>query len=76
MGSLWSAGGAIHSGDDSDVRRRSPSLSSSRSRHSVIDDGRQSSAAMSLTGILNGRRADSLLLEGVHAREMARELRR
>jgi len=45
-------------------------------RRSVINDGRQSSAAMSLTGILDGRRVDSLLLEGVRAREMARELRR
>ena len=71
------AAGAIHSGDDSNVRRRrSPSLSSSSSQRSVIDDGRQSSAATSLTGIMNGRRADSLLLEGVRARETARELRR
>jgi len=32
-GSLWPAGGAIHSGDDSEVRRRkSPSLSSSSNR--------------------------------------------
>ena len=75
-GSRWSAGGAIHSGDDSEVRwRRSPSLSSSSNRRSVIDDGGQSSAATSLTGILDGRRAGSLLLEGVRAREMARELR-
>jgi len=62
---LWSAGGAIHSGDDSEVRwRRSPSLSSSSNRRFVIDDGRQSSAATSLTGILAGRMADSLLFEG------------
>ena len=65
LGCLWSAGGAIHSGDDSEVRRRrSPSLSSSSNRRSVIDDGRQSSAATSLTAILAGRMADSLLLLG------------
>ena len=52
LGSRWSAAGAIHSGRDDEVRgRRSPSLSSSNSRCSVIDDGRQSSAVTSLTGI-------------------------
>jgi hypothetical protein len=68
LGSLWSACGEIHSDDDSEVRwRRSPSLSSSSNRRSVIDDERQSSAATSLTGILAGKMADSLLLEGVRA---------
>ena len=44
---------------DDEVRgRRSPSLSSSSSRRSVIDDGRQSSAAMSLTGIFRWEEGD------------------
>ena len=52
VGSRWSATGAIHFGRDGQERgRRSPSFSSSSNRRSVIDDGRQSSAAMSLTGI-------------------------
>ena len=68
LGSLWSAGDAIHSGDESEVRwRRSPSFSSSSNRRSVIDDERHSSAATSLIGILDGRTADSLLLEGTPA---------
>ena len=48
--------------------RKSPSLSSSSNRRSVIDDGHQSSVATSLTGILAGRTADPLPLEGVRAR--------
>ena len=68
LGSRWSAAGAIHSGRDDDVRgRRSPSLSSSNSRCSVIDDGRQSSAAMSLTGIFRWEKGDLLVLEGARA---------
>jgi len=67
-------GGAIHSCDDSEVRRRrSPSLSSSSNRCSVIDDGRQSSAATRITGILAGRTVDSLPLEGVRARVRQQE---
>ena len=51
-------------GDDSEVRwRSSPSLSSSNNRRSVIDDGRQSSVAMSLTGISDGSAANPLLHE-------------
>ena len=59
LGSRWSAAGAIHSGRDDDVRgRRSPSLSSSNSRRSVIDDGHQSSTATSLTGIFKWEKSD------------------
>ena len=71
LGSRWSAAGAIHSGHDEEMRgHRSPSFSSSNSRRSVIDDGRQSSAAISLTGILRseGKRFHCCVLEGVHAR--------
>jgi len=76
LGSRWCAAGAIHYGRDDEVRgRRSPSLSSSNSRRSVIDDGHQSSAATSLIGILDGRKAGSLLLEGARVRELAREQR-
>jgi len=74
LGLPVAAGSAIHSGDDSEVRRRrSPSLSSFSNRRSVIDDGRQSSAATTLTGILAGRTVDSLPLEGVHARVRQQE---
>ena len=59
LGSRWSTTGAIHSGLDDETRgRRSPSLSSSNSRRSVIDDGRQSSAAMSLNGIFRRNKND------------------
>ena len=57
LGSRWSAAGAIHSGRDDEVRgRRSPSLSSSSSRHYVINDGHQSSVATSLTGIFEWKK--------------------
>ena len=60
LGSRWSAAGAIYSGRDKETRgRRSPSLSSSNSQRSVIDDGRQSSATMSLTGILRKKESGS-----------------
>ena len=76
LGSRWSAAGTIHSGRDDDMRgRRSLSLSSSNSRRSVIDDGRHSSAVMSLTGIFRWERGDFTDARGC-AREMARELRR
>ena len=52
FGSWWSTSGAIHSGRVEEARgHRSPSFSRSLSRRSVMDDGRQSSAATSLTGI-------------------------
>jgi len=60
LGSRSSAAGAIPSGRDEETRgRRSPSFSSSNSRRSVINDGRQSSAAMSLTSILRRKKSDS-----------------
>ena len=52
---------------------KSPSFSSSSNRRSVIDDGRQSSAATSVTGILVGRTMDPLPLEGMRARVKQRE---
>ena len=72
LGTQWSAAGAIHSGRDEEMwGRRSPSFSKSSSRCSVIDDGRQSSVATSLTGILRdeGRRLRCYVLEGARARE-------
>ena len=69
FGSRWSTGGAIHSGRDEEVwERRSPSFSRSLNQRSVMDDGRQSSGATSLTGILaEGERRfyGSFWLEGV-----------
>jgi len=65
LGSRWSVAGAIHSGRDDEVRgRRSPSFLSSSSRHSIIDDGRQSSAVMSLTGIFRGKETDFATARG------------
>ena len=67
LGSRWSAADAIHSSHDEETRRRrSPSFSSSSSRCSVIDDGRQSSAAISLTDMLReeGKRFRCYELEG------------
>ena len=59
LGSRCSAASAIHSGLDDETRgRRSPSVSSSNSRRSIIDDRRQSSAVMSLTGILRRKKND------------------
>jgi len=72
LGSRWSAAGAIHSGRNKETwGRRGPSFSKSSSRCSVIDDGRQSSVATSLTGILRdeGRRLRCYVLEGARARE-------
>jgi len=59
LGFWWSADGMIHSGRDEETPgRTSPFFSSSSSRRSIIDDGHQSLAATSLTGILRdeGRR--------------------
>ena len=76
LGSRWSADGAIHSGRDKETRgRRSPSFSRSSSLRSVIDDGRQSLAATSLTGILTEEKRPfrRYVLEGAHARDDGRE---
>ena len=65
LGSQWSATGAIHSGRDDEERgRRSPSFSSSSKRRSIIDDGRQSSATMSLTGISGWEKGDFATTRG------------
>jgi len=68
LGRPWlpvAAAGAIHSRRGDEVRgRRSPSLSSSNSRRSIIDDGRQSSAAMKLTGIFRWEKGDFTTARG------------
>jgi len=65
LGSRWSAVGVIYSSHDDEVRgRRSPSFSSSSSWRSVIDDGRQSSSAMSLTDIFRRKKTDFATARG------------